>query len=398
MAFDAHPAVESVSSMSEGAGAGSEGAQTTPEPIQSADKPSPIQEKIAAAKRNLGAGQPAAPAPKAPAPKAPAPKAPEASQAPDLNSQPAGQDPSPTPEAGDIDPATNAPYEPNFKFEVRNKEHEIAEFLRGAITNPEQEKAVKELYEKSMGLDVIKPRHQELIQRHTQLEQNFTGLTTQIGELRDAYHRGDLDSFFQKMKVSEEKVLQWVMEKAKYLEMPPEQRAVLDSRKEAEQRAMMLEKQNQSLEAKFEEQVASAKAYSLQVALEKPDVQTFAEKFDQAGIKNREGATLSFYDAVCEAGEMAWYASHGKVDLTPEQAIEEVMNRYSVLGQQAQKPSAPAIIPPQGSAQQAPKAAPAPKQTNTLPNVAGRQQSSVSKSQPRSIEDLKRIRAQMMGA
>lgn len=300
------------------------------------------------------------------------------------------------------DPAAPAvpAWTPNFKFKVMDKEHEIDEFVRGAIKDQDTEKKVKELYEKAYGLDVVKPRFQETRERFKQLNEAHTSVMAGIQELRETYSRGDFDSFFKKLNIPQEKVLQWIIDKAQYNELPPEQRQVLDARKNAEQEAWDLRKQNQTLEQQYEEAATQARERALQVELVRPDIKAFSEAFDAKGFKNREGKPVSFLDAVIETGEYAWYASQGKVDLSPEQAIQEVMARWGAAVQpaQAQPKADPQLIPVNGAAggQGAP-ASQTPRATSTIPNVAGRQTSSVAKSKPKSIEDLKKLAATMGG-
>jgi hypothetical protein len=297
------------------------------------------------------------------------------------------------PAAGAQDPAITPEtpaYAPNFKFKVMDKEHEIAETFRSIIKDAETEKLVKELHEKAYGLDVVKPRFNDLREKYKSVEQEAKGYKEGIASLREHYQRGDFDSFFQKLNIPQEKVLQWVLDKAHYNELPPEQRQVLDAKRSAEQRAAELEKSQAAMQGKYEDALVQAKARDLQIALERDDVRQFAEAFDA-----RAGKPGSFLEEVIQRGELAWYTSKGKTELTPEQAIQEVLTRYQGLVQS--KPKEPPMIPVNGNtpAGQAPAQAPAASTTPTLPNIGGRQSSSVSKSKPRSIDDLKQLYKKM---
>lgn len=312
----------------------------------------------------------------------------------------------PAPNGGTPNPAAtpDAPkWEPNFKFKVMDKEHEIDEFVRGAIKDADTEKKVRELYEKAYGLDVVKPRFHETREELKSLKETHSNVMQGVQDLRELYSQGDFDGFFERLKIPQEKILQWVIDKAQYSELPPEQRQVLDARRQAEKEASELRKQNQNLGQQYEEALVQARNTALQVELTKPDVSTFAEAFDSKGFKNAKGEAITFMDAVIETGEYAWYASKGKVDLSPEQAIQEVMARYGAVLQpqtqtQTQQPAHPPIIPPQGAAATtAAQVAASPKKTSTIPNVAGRQTSSVAKPKPKTLEDLKKLASQMGG-
>lgn len=291
--------------------------------------------------------------------------------------------PSPAPEAVSTEPALPV-YNPNYKFKVMDKEHEISESFRSIIKDSDSEKLVRELHEKAYGLDVVKPRFNELREKYRNVETEAKNYKDGIGELREHYTRGDFDSFFQKLNIPQEKVLQWVLDKAHYNELPPEQRQILDAKKSAEQQTHSLQKEKAQLQSQYEDAVVQAKAQNLQVALEKGDVRSFSEAFDA-----RAGKPGSFLEEVIQRGELAWYSSRGKVELTPEQAINEVMSRYAGLVQQKSQ-QAP-VIPVQGAQGVTPAAAPQQVKTPTIPNVGGRQSSSVSKSKPRSLDDLKAL-------
>lgn len=298
--------------------------------------------------------------------------------------------PTPTPsQAPTEQPSETPPFTPNYKFKVMDKEHEIAEHFRSIIKDPDTEKMVRELHEKAYGLDVVKPRFNDLREKHKTVEQEVKSYKENLGELREHYQRGDFDSFFQKLNIPQEKVFQWVLDKAQYNELPPEQRQVLDAKRSAEQRALALEKEKAQTQSKYEDALVQAKARDLQVALEKDDVRQFSEAFDE---KYGNG---KFLESVIERGELAWYTSKGKIELTPEQAIHEVLSRYQGLVQP--KTAQPAMIPVNGTNQsgQAPAQAPVASKAPTLPNIGGRQSSSVSKSKPKSIDDLKAIYKKM---
>jgi hypothetical protein len=269
-----------------------------------------------------------------------------------------------------------------------DQEHEFDPALKDVIKDADTEKKFRELYEKAHGLEYVKPRFQALQQKYQEMDGAHKQLTQGIGELRELYGRGDFDNFFKKLQIPEQKILQWVLDKAQYSELPVEQRQMLDARKSAEQRAYELEKKHQEMESQFQEQVTTAKGALLQVALAKPDVQAFSESYDQ-----RVGQPGAFRQQVAKHGEWAWFASNGQVDLTPEQAIAEVM-KYAG-GMPTSQPGAqatPQVVPAAQVVAQKTQARGGP---SVLPHVAGKTASPPAKSKPKSIEDLKALYKQM---
>lgn len=323
----------------------------------------------------------------------PAPSEPAAAPASTPSPAPAPSTPSapaPMPAAAEAQPAAPT-WQPNFKMKVMDQDHEIPEWARPLVKDADSEKQVREIWEKAIGLDHVKPKFAETKKQLDAVMPELQGFRTGVQELRDLYNKDDFDTFFQKLKIPEEKVLQWFVKKAQYLELPQEQRQILDARKAAEQRAEDLEKQNLSYQEKYEGMVAQAKAQSLQVELAKPDVRAMIDAFDA-----RAGKPGSFHQAVIDHGELTWIRTNGQVDLTPEQAVQQVLSLYGG-GLQAH-PQAPAMVPV-ANIPQAPQApGQAPKKQATLPNIAGRQASSVARSKPKSLDDLRKISAEKYGS
>ena len=303
--------------------------------------------------------------------------------------------PQPTPSAGGAQPGAalsqaidqangggDPEWQPNFKFKVMDKEHEIPEIFHSAINSPESEKAFREVYEKALGLDHVKPKLQEFQKKYAEINGAHTNVMAGIQDLREAYQRGDFESFFGKMQIPEEKILQWVIKKAQYNQLPPEQRQALDERRAAETRAIQLEKQNRSYQQQIEAQTTQAKSYGLQVTLARPDVQSFASSFDETA-----GKPGSFREAVRQHGDYVYRSSNGRVDLTPEQAVQQVMERYGKFVQPRQASQAG-----QGN----PNPQPAP--TKPLPNLGSGRGGSAATGKPKftSLDQLK-AHARKMG-
>lgn len=296
----------------------------------------------------------------------------------------------PAPEAGsegEVDPAlaaANTPpaYTPNLKFKVMDKEHEFAPFLKDVIKDEKTEKEVRELYEKAFGLDVVKPKYQTLKTQHDKLAQDHQGLVGGLQDLRADFQRGDLDSFFDKLKIPFNTLLQYVAEKVQYSELPPDQQRAIDSRKQSERQAYEAQKQLQDQGQQFQEQAVQAKGYMLDLTLDRADVKAFANQFQERFGK-------SFRDVVIEYGEAAYYTR--KVDLTPQQVVEELMGFYGKAFAPPAAAAAPAQAPQPGAT--AAPAAPAQKPP-VIPNVSGRQTSPTG-SKPKSLDELRKLAKSM---
>lgn len=296
---------------------------------------------------------------------------------------------------GEITPAEGAEktpetpaFKPNFKFKVMDQEHEIPELLRSVMKDPESEKLVRELHEKAYGLDIVKPRFIEERKQRQAIEGQYQQVIGGINNIKTLFQRGDIDGWLKAMAVPQEKILQWVIDKVNYNELPPEQRQVLDQRKAAEQRAWEAEQHTTTTQQQYEQEIVRAKDALLTLTLDRAEIKAAATAFDSApGRKPGD-----FREAVIERGETAWLRSQGKIDLSPEQAALEVIRLYGIPTTAAAPAATPAAPAAPAAAVTQPPAQ--PKTPPVIPNVAGTSTSPM-KTKPRSIADLKKLHAEM---
>ena len=130
-----------------------------------------------------------------------------------------------------------------------------------------------------------------------------------------------------------------------------------------------------------QEQMRQARQYALNSELDRPEVKSMVESFDQ-----RAGKPGSFYREVINRGQLAWFQSQGKVDLTPSQAVEQVIQLYGLKQTQPQAAGASVAAPASAPQQKA----------NTIPNVGSGKSAAPLKQKPKSIEDLKKMRQHLL--
>lgn len=276
-------------------------------------------------------------------------------------------------------------YKAREKFKVMDQEHQIPDFLKSLIKDEASEKQVVELLEKSFGLDVVKPKLLETRKERDQARTEYQTINRAVQEARETYQRGDIDLFLEKLAIPQERMLQWALDKVNYSQLPPEQKRIFDERRDAQRTAYSAEKQNQFYQTQLQEQQRSAKSMLLEAGLVRPDIKTFADAYDA-----KLGRPGAFKSEVIAQGDLAWSQSNGKVDLTPEQAIDQAMQKWRPFVQvAAMAPSASAA----GSQAGAGTIVQATSKPGVIPNVQGRASSPI-KSKPRSIEDIKKISAQ----
>lgn len=283
-------------------------------------------------------------------------------------------------------PATPAtpPFQPNFKFKAADKFHEIPELLRSVIKDPESQKFVHQLFEKAYGLDVVKEKLQGIRSEHQELQSAYTNVMQPVQMAREAYQRGDLDTVFKTFRISEEKVLQWAVNKVKLSQMPPDQRQVHEAREAAERRNWELERTQAELSQEQLQAQTDQLHQMVDLVLERQDYSAIAQAFDE-----RRGKPGAFRELVFQQGAMEYHTS-GKV-LSP---IDAVKRAVDLVG------PAPTAAPQQAAAPVATAPAPAPQATPpkvVLPHVGGTKAAAPAKQPVKSLDDIRRIRDQMLG-
>ena len=187
--------------------------------------------------------------------------------------------------------------------------------------------------------------------------------------------KNDFDNFFKDMNIDAEKIYKWVLDKVQYNQLPPEQRAQIDRERNLQiENEMTLQRASAATQRELQ-YATQLKEMQLERSLEKADVKAMSDSFD-----SRVGKPGSFREAVIEHAKSVWALSQGKIDLTPDQAVQSFIQKYG-------NPSVFAAPPAPAQAPQAPTQPP----VKVIPNVTGRSTSPI-KQGPRNLEDLKRLR------
>lgn len=269
---------------------------------------------------------------------------------------------------GDSVPPT---YTPNTKFKVMDKEHEFDAWLTPHIKDAETEKKAKELYEKAYGLDYVKPKFEAAQKELGEYKTSYNNLYKDASEALTFKNNGDLDSFFQKVALSPEKVYEWVLEKLNRQNLPPDQRRVYDELDAKKRNEYQQSRQIEESENRYRQVATQAREAEVDFVLARPEIHNTVKNYD---AKNGQGAFKQF---VAEYGVMHFNA-YGE-DPSADTAISAVLKRLgdAYQGQQALTAS------PTASGE---------KPLPVIPNVSGKNVSPVRKS-PRSIDDIKKIAA-----
>lgn len=273
-------------------------------------------------------------------------------------------------------------YVANLKYKFLEQEKEFNPLLKDLVKTPEVEKLVKELHEKADGLDFIKPRFHETREKLKATETQYNQIQQEIASLGGLIKQGDLDTFFEKIELSPQKVFQWVLQKVQEQEMPPQQRAALEQARNEQKRAQMLETQTSSQQQQLQAYAVQARTAELELATTRPEVRSFADTFDA-----QVGKPGAFKQEVIKQGTLAFHTT-GK-DIPVEEAVRLVMDTYGRFisaGATAAKPTPGVVMPSQAAEANAAKA--------VIPNIQGKGSSPARKTF-KSTDELRQLAQQM---
>jgi len=267
------------------------------------------------------------------------------------------------------------PYEPNYKFNVRDKEHEMDDWAKGLLTNKETEDKLKELYAKSIGIETIQAKRDEFKTELDTVQGEYTRIKESLGKLSGFVQKGEIGSFLEATGISKDAIFDWVAKEIQYQEMPQEQRAQIDAQRQMQYQAQALAEQNQMMQTQIQQQAVAQKATELNAALSDPKVAGIAKAFD-----DRIGKPGAFREEVCKRGHYHFTANNQ--DVSAQKAIDEVIQLIgsSGLGQNPSSAQAPKV--PQN-------------QKPVLPHISAGSTSPVAKKVS-SIADLKKRRDQLL--
>lgn len=274
--------------------------------------------------------------------------------------------------SGDKAPETpvTETYQPNYKFKVLDKEHEIDEALKPIIKDAETEKKVRELYEKAYGLDSVKQDRQTLKNELSQAKEQIARTDSALETLNGYVASGDMESFFSALKIPHDKVLAFAVDLVKRQQDPQYAAQIAQQRQERFTREQY-EAQNRHLVESNQQLAVQQRTLELDVYLQRPEVTTIAQAFD-TGM----GSPGAFKQQVIRIGQA--YAASGK-DISVNEAVEEALRVIKAANPNIGQPQTPQ---PTTQVVQ-------PSQKPTIPIVQGRGTSPV-KSTYKSVDDLKR--------
>lgn len=273
-------------------------------------------------------------------------------------------------------------FTPNFKFKVKDKEYEIPQWARTAITTKEAEKEFVDLFTKAEGLEAVKVSREQAIQDKLAAESERDNVKNYASEVLSYRDSKQWDKFYKHLKVSDRDIVEHALSIVERNNLPPEQKELYNQIQAKDSAYEEQEMRFQEMQKMWQQTAAHAKAVDLNSSLAKAENSRYAETYESVnGLQ--PGA---FRQRVIDYGDRV-YQLTGK-DLSAEEAIEAVK---SELG----KGYFPQEKPQETTTTQTTLPV-VNKELPVIPNIQGKNISHIQKPITR-VADLKRISKEKFG-
>ena len=261
-------------------------------------------------------------------------------------------------------------YTPNTKFKVMGQEKAFDDFLTPVIKDAETEKKIRELYEKSHGLESVKGDREQLRAKLSEIEPTYKELTNHLGRAQKAIEIGDYDTLGESLGINEQTVLKWAHHLMMRNEMPEDQKRLHSQNRESQRRLEQLEAEREQWTQQQSSYAVERKEMELAGTMSRPDVAQAVQQYD-SGM----GYAGAFRDAVINYGKAMSVSGQ---DISAEAAVDGVLKQMR------------AINPSFGVIGQVNRNIVTPSNKATIPNIQGTGTSPI-KQKVKSLDDLRKL-------
>jgi len=271
-------------------------------------------------------------------------------------------------------------YTPNFKYKAALQEKELDPFFRDLVKDADSEKKVKDVFSRADAFDYMKTKYESRDKEFGTLQTDYQNQSAVVQRVNEAKSKGDLDTVFRNVGLNDHQVIQWAAKRVDYLQMmnglPPEQREAIQQQEQAQIQNQSYQEQMSQMQTDLQSQRVQNRTIMLDQAMSRQDVSQAAGFWD-----NKMGNQGAFKDMVVEEAQREWYMN--KVDLSPEQAVQKVMQRFGkfIDVQNAGSQDSNAF-------QNQPQAPQMPQSRPIIPAVPGSSKTPI-KRQYKSLDELK---------
>ena len=214
----------------------------------------------------------------------------------------------------------DAPYEPDMNFKAMKEEYQLPEYLKGSISNKEQEEEIKKIYSKAHGMEHFQTKNEQLKEVIAGNESSVTAVTA-FNAMLD---KGDLHSAMKVARIDDDSVLQLASKIIQLRDLTPQQQTDYNNQIQSNHRLHQLEIQNQNLQQQFAQQSETNHLTELDSVMSSNDVSDLASRYD-----TNAGQAGAFREAVINHAAMLEYQTkdrpEGPMVLSPKEAIDRVV-------------------------------------------------------------------------
>ena len=267
------------------------------------------------------------------------------------------------------------PYQPNYKFKVKDKDYEFEDWAKAVIKDKETEEKVRDFHAKAYGLEAVKASRDAIAAEYEELKSSKYETDTALQQLGTFKANKDWDSFFDALDIPKQDILKYAVELVQRDQWTPEQKAQWQQSRQAQQIAIQAQNERSAVEQQLNELRVQQRSFELDQTLSQSQIAEIAQAYD-----TRTANPGAFRSLVIEYGQAQ--AARG-IDVSAKDAVAEVSRRVSALlgdMQAQQATNVPKVVQPH--------------QKPVIPNIAGRGTSPI-KSVPKSFADLKQRRLEL---
>lgn len=269
---------------------------------------------------------------------------------------------------------------PSYEFTVKDKKLQMDDMLKPLIKSKDVEAKLKDLYEKAHGLDEVKTSRETYKERATVAEQKYQQTEQNLKLLGDVVKKQDFNTFFEVLNIPKEQILQYAIQELKFQQLPAEEQAAIEQRRQYEQQFQNTQQENQTLQQQMQNMVVQQARQELNFETSKPEVTSAAQAFDA-----RVGKQGAFMSEVIKRGQ--YYEAVHKTSPPAQQLVQEVLQFVGMPSMDPQGHNAPQAFPSQGVVQNS--------QKPVIPAFNGSVSKSPVRKAPTSIQDLRDMRKQL---
>lgn len=281
--------------------------------------------------------------------------------------------------------AAQTAFTPNYKYKVRDEEHEIEEWARPLITNEEMQKKFQDLYTRGHGLELAKTERDDFKTKYSNLENSLQIVNGYVQQHRN--NPGDATvghesarQFIESLGLPKQMFLQYAVEELKYSQLPPEQRHAIDQQRQQQYEYQQAQTQAEQLSQQNLQMQINHRNQMLDYTLADPSINSIVKDYE-----TRVGKPGAFRELVVQRG--IYHDQINKTDITPQVAVQEVMQ---MLGLTTQQQGQPGTANPTQTAQ--PGTVPVQQQQKpVIPNIQGQPTASPTKAVVKNLDDIRRL-------